>query len=577
MTRPTPSKVVLLMSAAGLGLSWSGLALASRDDAAPAGSAFGAAPRSEQVCDAPGPDRWMTCPVADGELLQALVADSASLPLPLSSMQASGDAKLSLRTFDAVVAASASPASPAPANDGEPQPHDNEQLPRGAVSARISDVALRDSEADALALVLLDDPRELGGDPAASPPSTIRATDADVSVGAGQRSIALQSAAIQPLADEPRTLPADAGAADSESLERVFASLADVLGAQLEEPPAHAAVRPATTPPAALGSSTDSAVADAVAPASPDVAARGSEPQGPALQRSSDADDIAVASSHSDKVLMALEALRSGDGAADGSRASAQPKKTVVVRHTDKVLETLALFQPKKSKRAAHACIGAPEEDAWVAVPKASAAAWGPFEPEPESAIASLGLALDIDLDLLAPVAHGPGDAATHAAAAVAPVEVEPAPAGRSSRNALGGEWVALNSTQLDEVRGGFVTDGGLKISFGIERAVYLNGNLVTTTSLNIADLSRISGGRAQVTGTGVGSLGLVQSGAGNVFLPGAISSSAAGTTIIQNSLDGQKIQTMTTIDAVVNSTGILRSINLQSSMQSAIVNSLRR
>ena len=79
------------------------------------------------------------------------------------------------------------------------------------------------------------------------------------------------------------------------------------------------------------------------------------------------------------------------------------------------------------------------------------------------------------------------------------------------------------------------------------------------------------------MTGTGVGSLGLVQSGAGNVFLPGAISSSAAGTTIIQNSLDGQKIQTMTTIDAVVNSTGILRSINLQSSMQSAIVNSLRR
>ena len=123
---------------------------------------------------------------------------------------------------------------------------------------------------------------------------------------------------------------------------------------------------------------------------------------------------------------------------------------------------------------------------------------------------------------------------------------------------------------------GGFVTPEGMKISFGIERAVYLNGTLVTTTSLNIADLSKISGGQAQVSGAGVGSLGLLQSGLGNVFTPGSISSTAAGM-VIQNTLDNQKIQTITRIDAAVNSTGILRAINLQSSMQGAIVNSLRR
>ena len=147
----------------------------------------------------------------------------------------------------------------------------------------------------------------------------------------------------------------------------------------------------------------------------------------------------------------------------------------------------------------------------------------------------------------------------------------------RSGHSALGSELVALRSAELDEVRGGFVTHEGMKISFGIERAVYLNGTLVTTTSLNIADLARISGGQAQVTGNGFGSLGQVQSGPGNVFMPGAISTTAAGGLVIQNTLDYQKINTITRIDAVVNSASIMRSMNLQSSMQSAIVNSLRR
>ena len=116
----------------------------------------------------------------------------------------------------------------------------------------------------------------------------------------------------------------------------------------------------------------------------------------------------------------------------------------------------------------------------------------------------------------------------------------------------------------------------GLKVSFGIERAVYLNGDLVTTTSLNVSELSRISGGRAQVSTTGPGSLALVQSGLGNAFQPGTISQTAAGT-VIQNTLDNQKIQTITRIDAVVNSSSIIRSMNLQSSMRSAVVDSLRR
>jgi hypothetical protein len=46
---------------------------------------------------------------------------------------------------------------------------------------------------------------------------------------------------------------------------------------------------------------------------------------------------------------------------------------------------------------------------------------------------------------------------------------------------------------------------------------------------------------------------------------------------VIQNTLDNQKINTITRIDAVVNSLSILKSMSLESSMRSAIVNSLRR
>jgi hypothetical protein len=152
-----------------------------------------------------------------------------------------------------------------------------------------------------------------------------------------------------------------------------------------------------------------------------------------------------------------------------------------------------------------------------------------------------------------------------------------PVAAVRSERDGVGHGSVALSADRLDEVRGGFVTEGGLKISFGIERAVFLNGSLVATTTLNIADLSKISGGQAQVSAVGAtGSLAVIQTGGGNLFAPGTISTTAAGT-VIQNTLDNQKINTITRIDAVVNSLSILKSMSLESSMRSAIVNSLRR
>ena len=154
-----------------------------------------------------------------------------------------------------------------------------------------------------------------------------------------------------------------------------------------------------------------------------------------------------------------------------------------------------------------------------------------------------------------------------------------PAPAATASRSAranpFGDRQVALAETSLDRVRGGFSGVDGLSISFGIERAVYVNGALVTTTSLNVSDLGRITAGRG-TTAFDVGTIGLIQSGAGNVVSPTMISAGSVGT-VIQNTLDGQKIQNVTIINASTNSLGLLKSLNLQSSLRGAVIDSLRR
>ncbi|MCD9121068.1 flagellin [Cupriavidus sp. UGS-1] len=64
-----------------------------------------------------------------------------------------------------------------------------------------------------------------------------------------------------------------------------------------------------------------------------------------------------------------------------------------------------------------------------------------------------------------------------------------------AARSGMAG-WTPVASARLEELRGGFET-GGLQVSFGIERAVYINGNLVVSTSLVIPDVSRITSEQA--------------------------------------------------------------------------------
>jgi hypothetical protein len=159
---------------------------------------------------------------------------------------------------------------------------------------------------------------------------------------------------------------------------------------------------------------------------------------------------------------------------------------------------------------------------------------------------------------------------------------------GPAAREVLGKERIVLSATSLDDMRGGFVSDGGLKVSFGIDRATYINGNLVTMTSLNVADLGALAGAGAGSSagptivqsnaggGTIVGGMNVVQNGGNNAVQTSSLSPSALGT-IIQNSLDNQKIQTVTSVNTTVNSGQMLRSISFQYSLRDALTSAARK
>ena len=165
-----------------------------------------------------------------------------------------------------------------------------------------------------------------------------------------------------------------------------------------------------------------------------------------------------------------------------------------------------------------------------------------------------------------------------------------------------GSRWVTVGDKTLDRMRGGFDLGGGLTVSFGITRAVYINGALVTATSFNIDNLSAITSAQiAQVNkqiaaapngvvpsgaggasvapaqGTGAGNPAalnlVVQNGPGNTFQ--ATPSSASIGTFIQNTLSNQRIQSQTVIDTRTNGLSMLKGLNNTNTMQNALTNSI--
>lgn len=120
---------------------------------------------------------------------------------------------------------------------------------------------------------------------------------------------------------------------------------------------------------------------------------------------------------------------------------------------------------------------------------------------------------------------------------------------------------------RLENLRGGFDLPSGLQASFGFERVVYLNGELVATTSVNIPDIANMTPEQAQSLAAAKRTT-LVQVGQGNTFQGGT----AAGGLVIQNTLDNQDIQVLTTLDIGTNMLGHYKDLNTEAALRDALI-----
>ena len=136
------------------------------------------------------------------------------------------------------------------------------------------------------------------------------------------------------------------------------------------------------------------------------------------------------------------------------------------------------------------------------------------------------------------------------------------------------GDWTAVKDEQLDNTRGGFDVGPGLNVSFGIVRTITINGDLINRTSFDLPDVTRITAEQAKTVNTAIAESGFIQNGASN-FVDAGFRSGLTGGTIIQNSLNDQRIQTLTVINTGVNSLGLLKALNTQGVLNDALFGSV--
>lgn len=117
---------------------------------------------------------------------------------------------------------------------------------------------------------------------------------------------------------------------------------------------------------------------------------------------------------------------------------------------------------------------------------------------------------------------------------------------------------------RLDELRGGYALPGGLAIGFGLERSVAVNGELVVAQRIEIPDLANMTTEQAQQLADFANGR-TVQVGGTTTITPGM------GTLVIQNALDGQQIQALTSLHTTVNTLTLLQNLNFTQSLGDAL------
>ncbi len=128
----------------------------------------------------------------------------------------------------------------------------------------------------------------------------------------------------------------------------------------------------------------------------------------------------------------------------------------------------------------------------------------------------------------------------------------------------------AVDSSRLEDARGGFLVADGLLVTLGIERMVSINGNVVERSEIQLGDIGKLAGGNGLVSTEALGQLRLIQNGAVSAVRGDAYASLLGGT-IIQNSLNDQTINAQTTLNATANTAGMLRALNFAEGLNNAL------
>ncbi|GGA45861.1 hypothetical protein [Dyella nitratireducens] len=108
-------------------------------------------------------------------------------------------------------------------------------------------------------------------------------------------------------------------------------------------------------------------------------------------------------------------------------------------------------------------------------------------------------------------------------------------------RDPVAGFGMPVSTESLAKVRGGFDL-GGLEVSFGIQRAIYVDGNLVTYLNVTIPDISHITAQQATSLAEALGTID-VQVGSGNSFNPSM--TTQAGTASVAQAVTQTVTQTL--------------------------------
>lgn len=137
----------------------------------------------------------------------------------------------------------------------------------------------------------------------------------------------------------------------------------------------------------------------------------------------------------------------------------------------------------------------------------------------------------------------------------------------RGQGGELGAEWRPVDPARLAQMRGGFQMPSGMMLSFGIERVVFLNGELTARIAVQIPDVARITPEQAQALADFNRGL-VVQIGEGNRFDPAQV----AGGLVIQNTLDDQDIRTLTRIEVGTDTLGAYQNLNANGALTDALI-----